>query len=198
MPADDSIEIEFPSLKRSAPELGGRVEPERAPGPIEAQLSPSGDDDLSWLTAIFDDDDDASDDSNEDSDADSDDNSPDYLLAEVRGIPDRPSQGIAAPDPSEDDSIDDGTTDPSPESDDLDGYVEASIEDPRPGEPDPTETASAAAPVRADGVGVDPSVDPGTDAEDNPADADGDSSSSAKKVAGFREEIMSTFSQMYN
>ncbi len=105
MSADDSIEIEFPSLKQSAPQLAEGVESKRAPGPIEAQLTgSSGDDDLSWLSAIFadDEDDDAEvdagpgDPASSGSSGTSDDASPEHARGEPPIAPNGPIDGPSA------------------------------------------------------------------------------------------------------
>ncbi len=200
MSADDSIEIEFPSLKQSAPKLVEGVEPKRAPGPIEAQLSStSGDDDLSWLSAIFaEDDDDDEDDAAPKAEAGDrpspdafDAGPPDHTRAEPPLVPDRllddpPADLSEGPGGVfEANVIEDDDLIPPP----ADRYAESDTDnDTEDAAPDESETMvnSDQDPIVADG---DP-IDAGTDLN-HP-------SSPSKKVTGFREEIMSTFSQMYN
>jgi len=221
--SDDSIEIELPSLKQSAPQLVERVESKRAPGPIEAQLSGSAaDDDLSWLTAIFADDED-NDSADDDADAD-----PAYqgeVAVEVdhetdadAGSADPVDSG--APGTPADAWPDLATTEP-PIS--LESLLDAT----------PADLSERAANGAAEGSeggfnGVNdlllplvrPSleeetyddtpgeIDAPSDLDPAPGSADGDALSTgtdqpdapsrSEKATGFREEIMSTFSQMYN
>ena len=212
MSADDSIEIEFPSLKQSAPQLVERVEPKRAPGPIEAQLSGSSvDDDLSWLSSIFADD--ADDDDDDDDDDDGAEAEVEVEVEAHRGPGAAPGTDIshtaadALPDPTgaeppvvldgvlndppsdlsdgsadvfESDEGDEGDISPPP----VRLYADGEMDDDAPDESE--QIVSGSAPGGAD---RDP-IAAGTDL-DQPEPP-------SKKVTGFREEIMSTFSQMYN
>ena len=218
MSADDSIEIEFPSLKQSAPHLVERVESKRAPGPIEAQLSASaGDDDLSWLSAIFADDEeepvpevDGAVAVNVDVPVDADAGSADPASSEApdtsetsavawrdatnaepppmvpEGLLDSPPVDVSHEaadvfegDPVEDDAdIEDDAHDISPPPVRL--YAEDETDDDAPDEYEPSvDTFADRDPIATE-----------TDQPEPP--------SPSKKVTGFREEIMSTFSQMYN
>ena len=223
--ADDSIEIEFPSLKQSAPQLIERVESKRAPGPIEAQLSGSaGDDDLSWLSAIFADDEGEDDNNNSNNNAD---------IASQAGVAvevDPKTEAGAGPaDPV-------GSTGPDTPSDDwpdlttaeppivLEGLLDDLLDDQPPdrsagategSEADLLEVVEddlVAPPVpfiedetyddTADETDAAAGVDAAPDGADGDPRATGidhtDAPSRSKKATGFREEIMSTFSQMYN
>ncbi len=186
MSADDSIEIEFPSLKQTAPNPVERVAVGRAPGPIEAQLSKVPEsDDLSWLAAIFADDD-----------------------------PD-PEPGTTDPDPDE--VADRGITDHEATADEVadtdpDDFTPPTAElDPDALEPSSTPTEPPALFIRPDDV-LEPGLTavPTREPEDEEPEPDvpeptnqkaADESVDhrpAKNASGFREEIMSTFSQMYN
>lgn len=178
MSADDNIEIEFPSLKQTAPDPVERVPVGRDPGPIEAQLSkPFESDDLSWLTAIF---------ADEDPDTDADevtDHGTDTVADEVED-PD-PGEGTEAATELDAPTIrlpGDPPVPPSPFIQPDDGHVE-------PASP----PAEMPANSKAD--------DPDTDRPGSGNDEGGEESldhEPTKKASGFREEIMSTFSQMYN
>lgn len=210
MSADDSIEIEFPSLKQSAPQLVEAVESKRAPGPIEAQLtSSSGDDDLSWLSAIFaDDEDDEVDEYDEygedggDAEVDAgpgdpassdtpDDAPPGHARGEPPMVPDGPTDDLLADladgsaDVFEDELVEDDDHDTSPPPVRL--YADDDIEGAAPDEPEPLVDSDPPLVI----TDPDP-IEPGTDSNGPQP------SSPSKKVTGFREEIMSTFSQMYD
>lgn len=197
MSADDSIEIEFPSLKQTAPNPVERVAVGRAPGPIEAQLSKAPEsDDLSWLAAIFADDD-PDPDPGETTDTDTDE-----VADQGTGEIDQGTGEITDHEATADEVADIDPDDFTPPTTELDLHALEPLSTPtetpalfiRP--EDDLEPALTAVPTRE--PGAEEPVPDLPEPTDRKAADESVEHRPAKKASGFREEIMSTFSQMYN